>query len=96
MKAKVNTVKRRGVKLVPAGGKVGECTRGPDVRHVGCGGAIWPDGEVYSVVNFGCGFRGGKFVIDRQFSRKPTGYKGFCAKCHKSGAFHFAGKAVSK
>ena len=67
----------------------GECTRGPDVRHLGCGGAIWVSGEVRSLADFGMGFIGGKFVVKTKYTRKITGYSGECEKCRKSGAFMF-------
>ena len=78
--------------MKPAGANLGECTRGPDVRHIGCGGQIAPTGQLFDVVDFGMGFHGKKFKVNRKFSRKPTGYSGFCMKCGKEGAFKFQGK----
>jgi hypothetical protein len=70
--------------------QVGQCTHGPDVRHVGCGGQIWVDAMLYPLVDLGVGFRGGKFVIDKTYGKKICGYSGTCEKCRKSGGFTFS------
>jgi len=65
------------------------CTGHPDVRHVGCGGAVSPGGHGHVQLPTGFGFpsegkHAGKFVVD--VVRWPC-YEGFCMKCGASGCF---------
>ena len=50
-----------------------------------CGGQLAVEGTLHPLVDFGVGFVKGKFQVDRVYSKKVIGYKGFCMKCHKEG-----------
>lgn len=95
-KRKSRSLTKRETGMLKHSSRAGQCSHGPDVKHIGCGGDIAVSGTVHGLTNLGFGFRGGKFVVDATHSRKPTGYSGFCMKCHKEGSFTFHAEAGDK
>jgi hypothetical protein len=66
------------------------CTRkGNDVRCE-CGGQLAIGGTVHPLADMGFGFVGGKFKIERKYSKRVIGYSAFCFACRKEGTFLFA------
>ena len=55
--------------------------------HCECGGQVACSGTVHPLADLGVGFRKGKLVVDRKYSRKTIGYCGFCFKCGREGNF---------
>lgn len=61
--------------------------KGQAVHHDRCGGQVMIDAAIHGLTDFGFGFVGRKFQVERTYSSKPIGYKGQCLKCGKAGAF---------
>ena len=62
---------------------------GSDKRDIRCecGGPVACSGTIHPLADLGFGFKGGKFVIERKYSKKTIGYGGFCMTCGAEGHF---------